>query len=128
MLSKKKIQVNKVNRTKRNLLIQKQQKRAISPHALLRFGTNVLQIPIGFSVQTGSFGAFDQAETVATTLELQFKQPILLYVSGVGATQVCSVLVGHFKTLGEAEKFQIELKNEHIDGFVRNLSSFNAAP
>jgi cell division protein FtsN len=119
---KKKIQANKLQRVKRSMLIQKQQKRLVQ-RALVRFGSNLIQAAVGFSVQTGSFGSLEAAQSVAATLEFQFKQPILLHVIGSAPSGVCSVLVGQFRTLAEAEKVQIELKNEGINGFVRDLNS-----
>lgn len=90
--------------------------------ALYRFSVRH-QATVGFSVQVGVYGDYENLIREAAKVEEKFDDAILVHIAKFEAKTVYKILVGEFNTREEAIQFQAFLKQKGIPGFIKDLST-----
>ena len=77
----------------------------------------------GFSVQIGVFGEYGNVLREAAKLEERFSQPVIVQIGSLNGKTVYKVMVGEFSTRGAAISYREQMKQQKVNGIIKDLSS-----
>lgn len=91
-----------------------------SGQGLFRFSVK-RQASEGWGVQIGAFAEYGNVLIQAENLERLFSVPVVVNINELNGKTVYKVVVGAFKTKTAAQKLFTKMKNQGVNGFLRNL-------
>ncbi|MEM1318636.1 MAG: S8 family serine peptidase [Bacteroidota bacterium] len=91
-----------------------------SGRGLFRFSAQ-RQEPKGYGVQIGAFAEYGNVLIQVEKLERLFRVPIIVSINELNGKTVYKVVVGAFSRKADARALQRTMKDNGIDGFIRNL-------
>lgn len=93
-----------------------------SGQGLFRFSVEK-QESRGFGVQIGAFAEYGNVLVQAEKLQRLFGEPVIVNINELEGRTVYKVVVGAFDTDGPARELLKKMKEEGVNGFVRNLET-----
>ena len=79
------------------------------------------QEPSGFGVQIGAFAEYGNVLIQAEKLQGKYDQPVIVNINELGGKTVYKIVVGAFANRSDASSLYIKMKDDGLNGFVRNL-------
>ncbi|MGB0984682.1 MAG: S8 family serine peptidase [Saprospiraceae bacterium] len=77
----------------------------------------------GYGVQIGVFAEYGNVLIQAEKLEKKFQKPIIVNINELNGKTIYRICVGKFQSWNEANLQRIMMKQQGINGFVKNLSN-----
>ena len=75
----------------------------------------------GFGVQIGAFAEYGNVLIQAEKLQSKYDQPVIVNINELGGKTVYKIVVGSYDNRSQASSLYLKMKEDGLNGFVRNL-------
>ncbi len=83
------------------------------------------QVREGWGIQVGAYHDYGNVIVQSDRFKRRFGQPVLVHVAQSRGRTIYKLIVGAFKQLEDARRFQRQLADSGVEGFPRDLSTIN---
>ena len=77
----------------------------------------------GYSIQVGAFYEYGNVLREVQVLQEKFQEVIYVHISELNGMPCYKVLLGHYGVRQSADQFKVDLKNQGLDCFIKDLAS-----